>query len=58
MFEVVIKGKFTTGTTQSDPEEAKEACRKLLRGRLKEAGLLEPSQIFQWHEESVEVDKP
>ncbi|MDO9334189.1 MAG: hypothetical protein Q7T57_06690 [Dehalococcoidales bacterium] len=55
MFEITIKGKFVTGTTIEDEEQAKEATLNLLKKMLKEASLLGPSQVFEFYVESVEA---
>jgi len=60
LFSVVIKGKFTTGTTQDDEEEAKKMALDFLLWKLREAGIIanpgEPSGPFEWVLESVEMD--
>jgi hypothetical protein len=58
IWEIVIKGKFVTGTTVDDEEQAKDTCKKLLEGRLKESGILSEnggSGLFDWIPESVEA---
>jgi hypothetical protein len=39
MNEVMITATFVTGTTVSDPKEARRACEDLLLKRLKDAGI-------------------
>lgn len=57
--EIVIKGKFITGTTIDNEERAKTYCNKMLEDRLKVSGILsengEPG-LFQWIPESVEAE--
>lgn len=58
VWEVVIKGKFVTGTTIDDEEAAKKECEKLLLGGLKAGGVSDEKGhgLFQWVRESVEVE--
>lgn len=57
MFAITIKGKFTTGTTRDDEEQAKESAKQLLIERLKQASCYGASQLFQFTFESVEAEK-
>lgn len=40
MNEVVFYVRFVTGTTSSDPEQAKQMCRKMLEDGLRAAHLI------------------
>jgi len=55
MYEVIIKGKFITGTTVDEEEKAKKVVRDLLRDKLRHASCLERDQVFEFVEESIEV---
>lgn len=55
-WEIVIKGRFITGTTVDDEEQAKEIVRDLLRDKLRQAGCLERDQVFEFIEESIEAE--
>lgn len=55
MYEVIIKGKFITGTTVDEEEKAKKVVRDLLRDKLRHADCLERDQAFEFVEESIEV---
>lgn len=55
MHTVTIKGKFITGTTVDDEEQAKRVVRDLLRDKLRHAGCLEREQVFEFVEETIEV---
>lgn len=57
MFEVVIRGKFVTGTTSDDEEIAKKQCEELLVKRLEEAGCAGPVGLFTFKVESVEAER-
>jgi len=59
MWEIVIKGKFVTGTTVDDEEQAKETCKKILEDKLAEAGIADEkvNGLFQWIPESVEAKR-
>ena len=59
VWEIVIKGKFMTGTTIDDKEQAKETCKKLLEDRMAEAGIADEGAhgLFQWIPESVEAER-
>lgn len=57
MFQVVIKGRFMTGTTQDDEEKAKETTVKLLKEKLASASCLEIDDIFQFRIDSVETEE-
>jgi len=54
--EVIIKGKFITGTTVDNEENAKKVVRDLLRDKLRQANCLERDQVFEFVEESIEVN--
>jgi len=57
VWEIVIKGKFVTGTTIDDQEQAKKTCQELLLSRL-DAGVTNPDGhgVFQWIPESIEAE--
>lgn len=57
-WEIVIKGKFITGTTIDDEELAKKKCEELLLEKLVEGGVLGKGEhgLFQWVKESVEAE--
>lgn len=55
MYTVTIKGKFITGTTVDDEEQAKRVVRDLLREKLRQADCLEREQVFEFVEETIEV---
>ena len=55
MYTVTIKGKFITGTTVDDKEQAKKVVRDLLRDKLRQASCLERDQVFEFVEETIEV---
>ncbi|GAH53384.1 unnamed protein product [marine sediment metagenome] len=59
MWEIVIKGKFVTGTTIDDEEQAKRLCKKLLEDKLADAGIEDEKVhgLFQWIPESVEAER-
>ncbi|MBA7674937.1 hypothetical protein ES703_83165 [subsurface metagenome] len=59
VWEIVIKGKFVTGTTIDDEEQAKETCKKLLEDKMAEAGIADEKAhgLFQWIQESVEAER-
>jgi len=57
VMEIRIRGTFITGTTVDDPEEAKQKSLELLKGRLKQASLLETSDLFLFVVDSVEAEK-
>jgi len=59
VWEIVIKGKFVTGTTVDDEEQAKETCKKLLEDKMAEAGIADENHglLFQWIPESVEAER-
>jgi len=56
-YEVIIHGKFTTGTTQDDPDEAKKTCTNLLTEMLEIAKCAGKDGIFMFQVGEVEVDK-
>lgn len=59
VWEIVIKGKFVTGTTIDDEEAAKKECEKLLLQRLEAGGVSDSHShgLFQWVQKSVEAEK-
>lgn len=60
MWEIVIKGKFITGTTIDDEELAKKKCEELLLDRLKAGGVSDSQGthgLFQWVGESIEAER-
>ncbi|GAH25772.1 unnamed protein product, partial [marine sediment metagenome] len=59
VWEIAIKGKFVTGTTIANEEQAKETCQKLLENKLAEAGISDEKAhgLFQWIPESVEAER-
>lgn len=59
VWEIVIKGKFITGTTIDDEEEAKKKCEELLLERLEMGGVSDEKGrgLFQWVPESTEAER-
>ncbi|MBA7670697.1 hypothetical protein ES703_78843 [subsurface metagenome] len=59
VWEIAIKGKFVTGTTIDDEEDAKRVCKKLLEMKMAEAGFVGEKDhgLFQWIPESVEAER-
>jgi len=57
MFEVVIKGKFITGTTVDDVEKAKKVCKDLLLDKLETAGVAGKDGIFDFKVEAIEAER-
>ena len=59
VWEIVIKGKFVTGTTIDDEEEAKKKCEEMLLGGLEAGGVSDSKGhgLFQWVPESVEAER-
>lgn len=57
MFEIVIKGKFITGTTQDDEETAKKQCKDLLLDKLEKAGVVGKDGLFEFQVLSVEAER-
>lgn len=53
--EVVIYGKFTTGTTIDDPEKAKAECEKILFTALEAAHVFKSNDLFQFEHVKTEV---
>lgn len=59
VWEIVIKGKFITGTTIDDEEMAKKKCEELLLAGLKLGGVSDSHShgLFQWVPESIEAEQ-
>lgn len=57
MFEIVIKGKFITGTTADAEETAKKQCEDLLLDKLQRAGISGKDGLFEFRVESVEAER-
>lgn len=57
MFEIVIKGKFITGTTVDDEEKAKKVCKDLLLDKLEGAGVAGKDGIFDFRVEAIEAER-
>ncbi|MBA7654351.1 hypothetical protein ES703_62228 [subsurface metagenome] len=59
VWEIVIKGKFITGTTIDDEELAKKKCEEMLLERLEIGGVSDSKGhgLFQWVKESVEAER-
>lgn len=57
MFEIVIKGKFITGTTVDDEEKAKKVCKDLLLDNLERAGVAGKDGIFDFRVEAIEAER-
>lgn len=55
MFEIVITGRFMTGSTQDNENEARETAVNLLKEKLSSAGCLDPHDLFQFELDSVEA---
>ena len=59
VWEIVIKGKFVTGTTIDDEEVAKKKCEEMLSGGLEAGGVSDQKGhgLFQWVPESIEAEQ-
>jgi len=57
MYEVIIKGKFTTGSTADTPDQAINQSVKVLEELLDKASLLKSNHIFQFKLDDVEANK-
>ena len=59
VWEIVIKGKFVTGTTIDDEEEAKKKCEEMLLAGLEAGGVSDSHGhgLFQWVQESLEAER-
>ena len=59
VWEIRIKGKFVTGTTIDDEEEAKKQCEEMLLTGLEAGGVSDQHGhgLFQWVKESIEAER-
>ena len=59
VWEIVIKGKFVTGTTIDDEEQAKKQCEEMLLARLEASGVSDSKGqgLFQWVQEAIEAER-
>jgi len=59
VLEIVIKGKFVTGTTINDEEQAKKQCEEMLLAGLEAGGVSDSKGhgLFQWVKESIEAER-
>jgi len=59
VWEIVIKGKFVTGTTIDDEEQAKKQCEEMLLAGLEAGGVSDSKGhgLFQWVKESIEAER-
>ena len=58
VWEIMIRGRFITGTTIDDEEIAKKKCEELLLEGLEKGGVSDEKGhgLFQWVKESVEAE--
>lgn len=57
MFGIEIKGRFITGTSQDDEEEAKESIVNLLKEKLASVSCLNTDDVFHFRIDSVKMEK-
>lgn len=59
VWEITIKGKFITGTTIDDEEQAKKQCEEMLLTGLEAGGVSDEKGhgLFQWVKASVEAER-